>query len=257
MTTNSKRQSEVKPLRSMSSDRPWLWAEKAALRKIRQLYSESGRANVALAVYLGLVEASSDFQKNPFSAPVEEIAKRSGLTPKTVHTVLPVLEQSGIITINRRRIPGLMLKAPSEYGLLQVEPMTPEVTSMLPPVLSMTPDAEQTLKLENQRILEGISEGILKKEAPSALLFPESFSSDGAKEKFAEWMKYRRKLKKAGDWDSLFQRQLDRFSKFTEAEAIEAIDSSMANGYTGLFPKTLTPKSQPKKSNDEKYAAGY
>jgi len=65
--------------------------------------------------------------------------------------------------------------------------------------------------------------------------FPPHLSCDEFRKKYLEWENYRRKKRKPIS-PLAFSRQMKMLSKLTLAQAIEAIDTSIANDYQGLFP---------------------
>ena len=52
---------------------------------------------------------------------------------------------------------------------------------------------------------------------------------------WAEWVTYRRSLKKCKDWDRLFQKQLEWLEQFPVVTAVETLNQALRNGWTGLY----------------------
>lgn len=102
-----------------TSDGPWAWVSKRAIRAIGDACDESGvKQASALLVYLSLCVASSDANGNgSFSCPVGLIARKAGLSVRTVHSVLPLLESLRVVHILRTRSSTYM-KEPNVYTLL-------------------------------------------------------------------------------------------------------------------------------------------
>lgn len=50
------------------------------------------------------------------------------------------------------------------------------------------------------------------------------------------WMAHRRCFRKPGNWNALFNTQIDYLEQFTEAQAFEILMQSLRNGWQGLFP---------------------
>jgi hypothetical protein len=67
------------------------------------------------------------------------------------------------------------------------------------------------------------------------------FSSDGFRKAWAEWEQHRREIKKPLTPTST-QRQLKDLADCGEAEAIAAINRSIGNGWTGIFPASSKSK---------------
>lgn len=85
----------------------------------------------------------------------------------------------------------------------------------------------------------------MSRTPPPTLQWPINLQSKEFKAAFLEWVQFRMKMKKVGDWNKLFSKQLEWLAtEFTEDEAIASVNQSMRNGWTGLFP----PKANPRKS---------
>lgn len=64
---------------------------------------------------------------------------------------------------------------------------------------------------------------------------PTILNIDSFKNVWVEWIQYRRGMKKPGDWNALFQKQLQWLSQFSPQKAIEIVNQSIRNGWQGLF----------------------
>lgn len=64
---------------------------------------------------------------------------------------------------------------------------------------------------------------------------PTALKSELFEETWGKWMKFRRGMKKPGDWNALFSEQLQWLSRFQQATAIEILNQSIRNGWQGLF----------------------
>lgn len=53
---------------------------------------------------------------------------------------------------------------------------------------------------------------------------------------WSEWVQIRKRGKKSKDFEVLFRKQLDWLSKYSVDDAIEILNKSMRNGWTGIFP---------------------
>lgn len=60
--------------------------------------------------------------------------------------------------------------------------------------------------------------------------------TERVRERFEEWMKFRRGLgKKPKDWEAMFEKQAKWLAQFNEADQLEILDQSIRNGWQGLF----------------------
>ena len=110
-------ESEAGIKRSMKKDGPWMWANKAALEKIR-LRCEDAKSS--LAVYLALCEVASDEQSDNFRVSMDRIGSKCGLSRRTVFDRLNDLEFIGLVDIERSKT-SANFRMPSSYVLLRCE----------------------------------------------------------------------------------------------------------------------------------------
>ena len=96
-----------------TSDGPWCWLGKSALRHINKTIDNIGEVASARSVYVALAQIASDESKETFTTTVAHIANVSGIKDRTVRKRLQDLEKLGLIYTKRTA-----LKAPSEYSLL-------------------------------------------------------------------------------------------------------------------------------------------
>lgn len=96
-----------------SSDGPWCWQSKAALRAIREGFeAESGVAS-GLAVYLALTEVASDRQSDTFQVSHAHLAGLTGLCIRTIQNRLNGLSEMKLIHVSTPE-----LRTASTYTLL-------------------------------------------------------------------------------------------------------------------------------------------
>ena len=107
---------------SPSTEKPFAWQSKAALRKIRDSFDAEKIVASALGVYYALTEIASDKETEIFQTTHAYIAQKSGLSPRTVQTRLVGLAEIGLVEISTPA-----LKAPSTYRLLSVQQPLPNV----------------------------------------------------------------------------------------------------------------------------------
>ncbi len=99
-----------------TTDGPWMWANKAALKKIRDSCDEDWKAR--LAVYLALCEIASDERtKGEFKAPMDRIAAKCGYSRRAVFDKLNELEALQLISICRSAT-SENYRVPSSYVIL-------------------------------------------------------------------------------------------------------------------------------------------
>jgi len=103
-----------------TTDGPWAWLNKRAMRAIAEAADEAGvKKGTALLVYVALCIASSDSEGHgSFSYPLGLIAYKAGLSLRTVHSVLPLLESLHVVHIVRTRSEGTKMKESNVYTLL-------------------------------------------------------------------------------------------------------------------------------------------
>lgn len=102
---------ELRVLRRCS----WAWADKAALRRIREAFDASKNVASALGVYYALVEIASDKGTEQFNTTHAWLATISGFSPRTVQERVRELAEIGLIEVHTPS-----LRAPSTYRLLAV-----------------------------------------------------------------------------------------------------------------------------------------
>lgn len=96
-----------------TTDGPWCWQSKAARRKIREACDKTNNVATALCVYDALTEIASDEGKETFQTTHAWVQRISGLSPRTIGSVLQVLAEIGLVSISTPA-----LRAPSTYTLL-------------------------------------------------------------------------------------------------------------------------------------------
>ena len=225
--------------RDITTASAWCWQEKAALRKITEVFSESGSAASARSVYVALTEIASDNQAEHFQEKVALIAHKAGVSVRTAGGLLQSLEQIGLVKITRQKLSGTKLDAPSIYRVLSLGNGCVAVGNDCSPPCNRP---EQTSIAE--KVEESTKESTEKSPKKAASLdFPPHLQSDEFKTTWDEWTVYRQQLGgKIKDWQALFQRQLThQLSALTEPQAIQCLRNTMCNGWRGLFPEKIQP----------------
>lgn len=105
-----------------TSDGPWCWQSKSALKAILEV-CDGRAAALPLSVYLALTWIASDNQSSEFEVSINEIGSRAGCCYKSVANAFAVLDAAGVIHREEQRIPGSKLQKPSRYRLLTPNPL--------------------------------------------------------------------------------------------------------------------------------------
>jgi DNA-binding MarR family transcriptional regulator len=102
---------------------PFCWQAKIVLKTILEAfeYNRAGKASSGIAVYSGLSHIASDVGRDQFTTTIANIARYSGLAPRTVTTILDSFERLGILHIRRNRIPEANMQIASTYTLQSVD----------------------------------------------------------------------------------------------------------------------------------------
>ena len=106
---------------------------------------------------------------------------------------------------------------------------------------------DERVREEKKRIPKGIP----KEKISFVDLLPAHLQSDTMQKKWLEWEAYRRKQRKTIS-EAAARKQMLLLQTLSEADAIAAIDQSIANDYQGLFP----PKNTHNKPNHRKDYTG-
>lgn len=101
-------------IRSHKATGPWAWAEKAALRLIREATDRTNHTASAIVVYVALCELASNEQSEVFTTTHNYIAGLAGVSRSTVQRRLELLEEIGLIHIKT----PLLLRGQCTYTLL-------------------------------------------------------------------------------------------------------------------------------------------
>ena len=96
----------------MSATVPFLWAEKATIRHIRERVPKLKVAG-ALAAYLGLCEIASDKAVEEFDADLPKVAEKSGFGLRIIGQRIADLEAAGVVEVTRPKVRG-----PARFKLL-------------------------------------------------------------------------------------------------------------------------------------------
>lgn len=99
-----------------TEDGPWLWANKVAVRRIRDVFDTDNAVASALGVYMALCEISSDEKSPSVQTTQHYIAMKCGFSRRTVQCRIDDLAGLGFIRVHTpdRRMPSF-------YTLLKVD----------------------------------------------------------------------------------------------------------------------------------------
>lgn len=89
------------------------------------------------------------------------------------------------------------------------------------------------LPLENENVIEDENVIEVKKKKECEIIFP--FDSPAFKSMWANWIEYRRQIKKPYKSDMALQAQLKKLSEYPEQVAIQMIEQSIGNQWQGIF----------------------
>lgn len=102
---------------------------------------------------------------------------------------------------------------------------------------SVNPESRTPTYITSQRTSKGKS----KRFRDDQIELPDSLNTDKFRKAWKEWCEYRRASKKPIS-ETAAKKQIAKLAEFGPTESIAAIEKSIANDYTGLFPST--PKSK-------------
>lgn len=104
---------------SPKGEGPWCWLAKAALDRIN--LCATGASNRQVLAYVALCWIASNKESSQFIVVQHEIARKAGLSTKTLRVALKELEQAGLIATKQRHDPSNPKELlPSEYTILSV-----------------------------------------------------------------------------------------------------------------------------------------
>lgn len=145
-------------------------------------------------------------------------------------------QQAGVQKRLQNRLQNDLQNSPPEAAPEVKTAETPSQTNLQTDLQTPLQTASQTKKKEKEpkRQKETHKETITDVIAKKAAL-PPHLQCDAFREKYLEWESYRRKKRKPIS-PLAFSRQMKMLSRLTLEQALEAIDTSIANDYQGLFP---------------------
>lgn len=217
-------------------DGPFSWEGKPARRRIREACDATNDALAAQGVYAALAEIASDEQSEIFSATHAKIAMVAGASVRTVQKHIRTLSEIGLLQVSTP-----VLRAPSTYRMLKFPPDEP-----------IGNDCGTFGNYANSVRCRHLKKGLkrdLKKDSKKAvpsggepLQIPDSLDTPAFHEAWQKWQQHRREIRKPIRPTSE-KAMLGKLAKYGPSVAIAAVENSVANGWTGLFPER-TPGQQ-------------
>ena len=154
-----------RPIRPQK-DGPWCWANKAILRRLSVADPESSEGCCRIrSLYLALCEIASDGVDGKPPSPIFQIAKgtlafRAGMSPKTVQRMLPILEQAGVLHVERA---AKGIKIASTYTLLAASSGRDDpAKGLADPTRGLDPDKGQMARLYEEQEEQKFGEPAIK-----------------------------------------------------------------------------------------------
>lgn len=125
------------------------WQPKEAFRRIEEGTEQPGSA---ISVYVALTRIASNEEGQTFTKPIAYIAKLACVERRTVERRLPELEQLGLVSVERRQIPGTKANDAHRYTLTTLS--RKEVATPSRKLATGNPDLKS--QLEKKRIKEDL-----------------------------------------------------------------------------------------------------
>ncbi len=228
---------------------PWSWISKLAEERALA----DGGAKLLL-VYYALCRLESDAPdeaKGCFYASTNQIARHSGLSPRSVQGVLPQLEISGLATILSGRGAGIRgSHIANRYTLLEITPpyaldaYTPYATGAYAHTQISHEIFADNKELEEQKEIEGVDDEKPKRLKSSLIQLPPipvELDTPAFRIIWDEWIQHR-KDKKKGLTATTATKQLKQLSAWGSEKATAALDKAIHEGWQGFYePKEFFP----------------
>jgi len=222
---------------------PWSWVSKAAQERALEI----GGLKLLL-VYLALCRLESDAPdeaKGCFHASANQIARHTGLSPRSVQGVLSQLESSGLATVQSGRGSGDKgSHVANRYTLLQIQPpyaldaYTPYATGADAHTQIQHEIIADNKELEELKEIEGVVDEKPKRSKSLHIQLPPipvELDTPAFGIAWDEWIQYRKEIKKSLTPSSASQ-QLKTLAGWGVGAAIASIEASVVSGWRGLFP---------------------
>jgi len=99
-------------------NQPFAWQDKKTLTMIAEIFDATNDVNSARSVYVALTEFASDNGCETFTVPINQIARRSGVSYRTASGILNRFESLRLIAVQRHIVEGTKERAPSTFTML-------------------------------------------------------------------------------------------------------------------------------------------
>lgn len=110
--------------RDIREARAWLWADKSAVRRIREAFETRTFLDQGLAVYFVLCELASNEEGPKFTISRRTIAERSGVSIRRVSEILAIFRRIKLLEWTQNKIAGTQELSPNSFTLLSCTPCT-------------------------------------------------------------------------------------------------------------------------------------
>jgi hypothetical protein len=207
---------------------------------------DHGGSNLLLLlVALQWIENDCGGRGQPFPASATLIARRSGLSTRTIQRLLPQIQGAGLVQFISGRgkgadganFPNLFHLTSPPYDT-QTEPLRhTDGTLTTASCAELAGIKEQKEPKEKDRLVGKRS----KPPTQSLPPIPTELDTPAFRTAWEEWIQHRKEIKKPLT-PTTASKQLKDLAGWGECAAIAAIDVSIRNGWTGLFePKGFAP----------------
>jgi hypothetical protein len=141
-------------------DAPFCWQHKETLHMIRDVFENGhGIAAIPISVYVALTELASDAQSETFTASINEIRRRAGVSYRSAFEFLKRFEAINLIAVGRRVIEKTKERLPSTYTLMspyahRAQPLCKHFSKRLP---RLKKNRKESLRISTpQRAVSGL-----------------------------------------------------------------------------------------------------
>lgn len=224
--------------RSHTPEPPYCWQNKDARRAIREHMNGHESTSAALSLYDALTEIASNEKVETFKAGQPYIGTLAGLSARTVRRIEPILEQVGVVAIERPRMRGhhtYTLLAQGQ-GVLSKGQDVPTLgqdrnPASCPPVEEQRTNKEEQMKCATRKRFDASSQTL-------------PFDSSEFESAWRDWCEHRRETRRPLT-PKATEAQLKLLTGWGEKRAVAALVHSIAGGYSGIFePNSKTPRTE-------------
>lgn len=149
----------------------------------------------------------------------------------SVRTAINELIEAGYVRREEVREKGRFVRY--DYAILEI-PLSPYAEK---PDMVLSDTTKQELVMND-------SNKLMKEVKNEEVRFPDNLNCGVFKEKWNEWISYRKERKLPKLTSATARKQIDMLSGFGLTRAIASIEASITNGWQGLFEPKMQPKQQ-------------